>query len=328
MLSKQASSFISSSRECAKQIVLGTSSKLAIIVGPCSIHNIESALIYAQRLKKLSLAVEETLFLVMRVYIEKARTTIGWKGFLYDPFLNGTNDIHAGLSLSRSLFLELTKLELPIATEFVNPLITPFFQDLVTWGFIGARTATSQIHRELASSFSFPIGFKNTLDGNLSLSLNSIVAANTPHSFIGINEDGLLSTKSSLGNLFCHLVLRGSECKTNYAKESLYYTKQLQESLGIYQPIMVDCAHGNSGKNHLRQKEVFEQVAHEFQTESTPLSGIMLESFLEPGNQPIQGNSPNLSITDPCLGWDETEKLILSLHESLSRVDMKAYSAQ
>lgn len=314
--------FLSSSRNIAKQIVAEKSSKLALIVGPCSIHNIESALSYAEKLKKLSNYVDDTLFLVMRVYVEKPRTTIGWKGFLYDPFLNGTDDLAKGLILVRKLFLELAKLEMPTSTEFVNPLSSPFYQDLVTWGFIGARTTTSQIHRELASSLPFPIGFKNTLEGNLSFPINSIISAKTSHTFLGINEKGNLTALSSIGNPFCHLVLRGSDFETNYDKESIRYAKELQRTSGIYHPIMVDCAHGNSSKNHLLQKEVFKTVINQFCNHSTPLLGIMMESFLDAGNQSFElgsSLSPTLSITDPCLSWSETEELILSCHEMLSK---------
>ncbi len=314
--------FLEHSRKIAKQIVTGKTSKLALIVGPCSIHNIESALEYADRLKLLSDYVQETLFLVMRVYVEKPRTTIGWKGFLYDPFLNGTDDLSEGITLVRELFLNLAKLKVPTATEFVNPLSALFFQDLVTWGFIGARTAASQIHRELASSFPFPIGFKNTLEGNLSLPINSIIATKTSHTFLGINEKGSLSAISSAGNPFCHLVLRGSDLESNYDRESISYARELQKASGIHHPIMVDCAHGNSSKNRIRQKAVFKEVVSQFCKHATPLLGIMLESFLDAGNQPFEMGStisPTLSITDPCLGWSETEELILSFHESLQK---------
>ncbi len=319
-LTDSDSLFISNSRETAKQIVSGKSSKLALIVGPCSIHNIKSALLYAQKLQKLSLYVKETLFLLMRVYVEKPRTTTGWKGLLYDPFLNGTDDLSQGLSIVRELFLELAKLRLPTATEFVNPLSSIFFKDLVTWGFIGARTTTSQVHRELASSLPFPIGFKNTLEGNLSYPINSMIAAKTSHTFLTINEHGTLSQSSSNGNPYCHLVLRGSDIETNFDKESIQYAKDLQKKSGIYHPIMVDCAHGNSGKNHHRQKHAFHTITDQYIESETPIQGIMLESFLDEGNQPFElgcSLSPTTSITDPCLNWEDTEQLILSFHERI-----------
>ncbi len=319
-IDQESTDFVLSSRNSAIEIISGESSKLAILVGPCSIHNFDSALIYAEKLKKLSNYVKETLFLVMRVYCEKPRTTLGWKGFLYDPYLNGTDDLAKGLALVRNLFLDLAKLKIPTATEFLNPLSVPFYQDLVTWGFIGARTTTSQIHRELGSSLSFPIGFKNTLEGNLSLPINSIISAKTSHTFLGINNNGNLTTLSSSGNPFCHLVLRGSDHTTNYDKENLTYAMNLQNASDIYHPIMVDCAHGNSDKNHLRQKEIFNTLIDQHINYSTPLLGIMLESFLDSGNQLFKlgiSPSPTLSITDPCLGWSETEELILSCHEKL-----------
>ena len=325
-LGHEESTFILKARNCAKQITSGKSSTLALIVGPCSIHNIESALVYAEKLKKLSDYVSDTIFIVMRVYVEKPRTTTGWKGLLYEPFLNGTDDLTKGLGLVRELFLKLAKLQMPVATEFVNPLSAIFFEDLVTWGFIGARTATSQIHRELASSLSFPVGFKNTLEGNLSLPINSIIAAKTAHTFLGINHEGVLSQHFSSGNPYCHLVLRGSDFETNFEKESIFYAKELQKKSGIYHPIMVDCAHGHSGKNPAKQKEVFRTVVGQYISDKTPLQGIMLESFLEAGNQPFElgsSTSPLFSITDPCISWAETEELILYLHEMVSTVYMQ-----
>jgi 3-deoxy-7-phosphoheptulonate synthase len=333
-LSIEGARFVSTSINNAKKIVAGTSSKLAIIVGPCSIHSIESALLYAEKLKKLSLCVEETLFLVMRVYVEKPRTTIGWKGFLYDPFLNGTDNLAKGLFFVRKLFIDLANLEIPTATEFLNPLSAPFYQDLVTWGFIGARTTTSQIHRELASSLPFPVGFKNTQDGNLLLPINSMISANTSHTFFGMNVNGNLSSLRSNGNPFCHLVLRGSDFETNFDKESIEFASKLQALSGITQRIMIDCAHGNSRKNHIQEKEVFKKIVEDFFDHSTPLSGIMFESFLESGNQTFKlasSHSKTLSITDPCIGWTETEELILEFHEKLlnyrSRINMEPQPA-
>jgi 3-deoxy-7-phosphoheptulonate synthase len=325
--------FLKSSIRTAKQIVSGSCKKLVFIVGPCSIHNMESALIYANRLKKLSDYVKETIFLVMRVYVEKPRTTIGWKGFLYDPYLNGTNDLRKGLILVRTLFKEIASIGLPIATEFVNPLCASYYQDLVTWGFIGARTTSSQVHRELASQLSFPVGFKNTIEGNLSLPINSIISAKTSHTFLGCNENGSLSAISTQGNPFCHLVLRGAEIETNYDKESIFYAKSLQNASGIYHPIMVDCSHGNSSKNPKKQKDTCKKVVEDLLDASTPLLGIMLESFIDEGSQPFEMGSelsPTISITDPCINWSDTEELILSCHEKLLEknlcIHMKAQS--
>ncbi len=320
LLTRGGGAFLSDSRDEARKIVVGKSKKLALVIGPCSIHNIESALSYAKKLKKLSDYVEETLFVVMRVYVEKPRTTVGWKGFLYDPYLNGTNDLNEGLSLTRELLLELVHLKLPSATEFVNPLTAQFFEDLVTWGFIGARTTSSQIHRELASSLPFPVGFKNTLEGDLTSPINSIISAKTPHTFLANNQEGRLAICCSSGNPHSHLVLRGSELEPNYDKEHLIYAKKLQKASGIYHPIMIDCSHGNSKKNPIHQQEVFKRVIQQYMKYQTPLLGLMVESFLESGNQSLELGfplSPSLSITDPCLGWNETENLILQCHETL-----------
>ena len=286
----------------AISIVSGTSDKLAMIVGPCSVHNIDSALVYAKRLRALQSHLHH-LFLVMRVYVEKPRSCLGWKGLLYDPFLNGTNNLDAGLRLARELFETIHAMDVPIATEFVNPFIAPYFQEFISWGFIGARTAASQVHRELASSLPFPVGFKNLLNGDLHLPLQSILSAQSPHAYFGPNATPCYSQ----GNPYTHLVLRGSTTQANYTDVEKAYA--LQMSYGISTRILVDCAHGNTQKDPYKQRDVAIAVAGQI----TPRLGLMLESFLEEGNTAVEHATPNLSITDPCLSWDATEELLFHI---------------
>lgn len=309
-------------RQIAKRICAGEIDLIPIIVGPCSIHSIEGALEYAKRIKDLYQEVSETLFPIMRVYVEKPRTTIGWKGLLYDPFLNGTNDIASGIRAVRYLLTQLARLGIPTATEFVNPLTALYFKDLVTWGFIGARTSASQIHREFASSLTFPVGFKNDLNGNLHVAINSIIGARSSHTYLSLNTDGLPALIKSHGNPFTHLVLRGSDNHTNFDSESIEEAISIQGKSGLTNKVLIDCAHGNSKKNPGRQKEVFFEVSEQISSGNTHILGLMLESYLEEGNQPFEHGasiSPTRSITDPCISWEDTETLLRWLNNSLKK---------
>ena len=216
-------------RQITKRIFAGEIDRMPVIVGPCSIHSVESALEYAMRIKHLYKEVSETLFPIMRVYVEKPRTTIGWKGLLYDPYLNGTNDIASGIRMVRSLLTQLARLGVPTATEFVNPITAIYFKDLITWGFIGARTSSSQIHREFASSLNFPIGFKNDLSGNLNIAINGIIGSRSSHTFLSLGVDGLATIVRSNGNPFSHLVLRGTDSHTNYDQQSIEHALFMQK---------------------------------------------------------------------------------------------------
>lgn len=257
----------------------------------------------------------------MRTYIEKPRTTLGWKGFLYQPNLYEQPDIEQGLFLTRKLFLELTDLSIPLAMEFVDPASAYYFDDLITWGAIGARTSSSQIHRQIASYLPFPIGFKNTIDGNIDIPIQGMIAASSSQSFFGISQEGQLSSLTSTGNPWTHLILRGSEDTTNYDPFSVKNAFEKEISYGISTPILIDCSHGNSKKSILKQKEIFLEILEQNLDRDTPLLGMMLESFLKEGHQEMSSSIPldmHLSITDPCLGWETTEELILWAHESLS----------
>lgn len=322
-LTRAQANFLQRSRQTCREILSGKDPRIAIVLGPCSIHNIDSALEYASKLKELSKFCSDSFYLVMRVYVEKPRTTLGWKGLLYDPYLDGSEDLAHGIALSRKLFITLAQMEIPTATEFVNPLASHYLSDLVSWGFIGARTSSSQTHRELVSSLSMPVGFKNTTDGNLQLAINGAIAARAPQTFLGMNEEGRISQIKSNGNLHTHLVLRGSDHGINYDRHSILEAAKLQDGAGFNNRIMVDCAHGNSKKNPELQILVFKKMMQELQMGNPHLFGIMLESFLEGGNQPFRLGShfaSNISVTDPCLDWESTELLIKESCDSVTSV--------
>jgi len=301
--------FISEVREQIKNLISQKDNRLAIVMGPCSIHDFSSALEYADRFKKLSLEVEESCLLIMRVYIEKPRTKVGWKGFLYDPHLDGSNDIYSGIYETRKLLLELARKEIAVATELLDPLAHLYFNDLLSWGFIGARTSESQPHRQLASSLSIPIGFKNATDGNIESAINGVLSATSPHSFLSINEMGVIVSQTSSGNPFSHIVLRGSTESPNYDEDSIRRALIKLEANNLAQCVMIDCAHGNCGKQYLRQKEVFIYLINKRVQEQLPVFGLMLESHLKEGNLS--------SLTDPCIDWATTEKLVKYAHSQL-----------
>ncbi len=321
-LAPQERDFIEYSRKIVQKIISGEDKRLALIIGPCSIHQVDAALNYAEQLAKLTHRVHESCFLVMRVYVEKSRTATGWKGMLYDPYLDGSHALETGLRESRKLFLELAKRKIPTAMEFVDPLASFYLDDLVTWGFIGARTAYSQPHRQLASSLSCPVGFKNGLDGDIGQSLHSLIAAASPHTFLSCDEEGRLSSTTSRGNPWVHLVLRGSLTQTNYDALSVNNACSKLSSRNLRPRLLIDCAHGNCQKVHEKQKEVFGAVIEQVQNGNEQIMGLMLESHLYAGNQSLSDDELSLkygvSITDPCLDWASTEELILSADELLS----------
>lgn len=317
-LDEELSQFIQSSRETAKNIFLQKEPKVVLFVGPCSIHSPEAALEYATYLKKLSSSLKN-IYIIMRFFHEKARSVTGWKGFFYDPDLNGSPNVEKGLFETRSLMLKILSLKIPLATEFLSPFTVSYFQDLITWGFIGSRTSTSQTHREIASSLPFPAGIKNNGDGNLDIAINSVIAAQKPHCHLSLTFDGKVCLFNSKGNPFAHIALRGSEKKANYDKASIQKLLKKMEEKNFSGPILIDCAHGNSQKSKEGQITSFQSVIKQI-AKNKHIIGAMLESFLEEGNQPIDPNNLiyGLSITDPCLGWQDTEKLILWADHYLS----------
>lgn len=320
-LSPSDLAFITESREVAKLIVTGIDQRLVLIVGPCSIHDEASALIYADYLSELAKQVQGSCFLVMRAYVEKSRSAMGWKGLLYDPYLDGSHAILSGLKTARRLFLELTKRRVPIAMEFVDPLAAAYLEDLVTWGFIGARTVYSQPHRQLASSFSFPVGFKNGLDGDVDQAIYSLLSSLSPHTSLYIDEEGRVTMRASQGNPWVHLALRGSLTSTNYDAPSLDLACAKLCARGLSPRLLIDCAHGNCLKEHEKQKDVFSTVLQQIQEGNENIMGLMLESYLHAGNQVLSATEPmkeGVSITDPCLDWLSTRELILSADALLS----------
>lgn len=297
--------FVIKSRNELAAILSGKDPRTALIVGPCSLHDVDAALEYGEKLKKLAEEVKESYFIIMRAHFEKPRTSIGWKGLLHDPDLDGTNNLVNGIKKSRSLLKSLTQLRIPLGTEILDPSASVYFGDLVTWGCIGARTTSSQVHRQIASHLPFPVAFKNTTDGNIETALNGIEVAKQPQKFLGINLDGHLSVITSSGNSFCHLVLRGSELEPNFEASFV------AEALNKTPYLIVDCSHDNSGKNPRKQLDVFSHVMDQILQGNRQIKGLMLESFLYEGNQPARHPLKyGVSVTDACLDFEMTQHLI------------------
>lgn len=302
----------------------GRDDRLIAIVGPCSIHAPEAALEYAARLKKLAEDVSDRILIVMRVYFEKPRTTVGWKGLIYDPDINKTYNIEKGIFLARKLMLRIVELGLPVATEMLDPIIAQYIADAVAWSAIGARTTESQTHRQLGSGLSMPVGFKNATDGSFQVALDAISTAINEHCFIGVLEDGHVGVFRTGGNQYAHLVLRGGP-QPNYESEHIAFLKVAMTKAKLRPNIIVDCSHANSYKKHERQGAVFRDVLDQIAAGETAINGVMLESYLQPGNQKVlaeKAPAPDVSITDACIGWDETESLIREAHARL--VEIKA----
>src|SRR5438876_7664716 len=310
-------------RATIRDIIAGRDGRLLALVGPCSIHDPEAALDYARRLAALAERLADKLFVVMRVYFEKPRTTIGWKGLINDPHLNGTHDMQLGLRLARKLLVDLARLGLPAGTELLDPITPQYLTDLISWAAIGARTTESQTHREMASGLSMPVGFKNSTDGSLQIAIDAMTSARAPHSFLGIDQDGVTSIIRTTGNLHGHVVLRGGRLETNYDAESIATAVATLKKAGLPSMLMVDCSHANSGKQHARQEEVWRSVIQQRIGGNTTLIGLMVESYLEEGNQPIPKRVAELrhgvSITDACVGWETTERMLRHGDERMAK---------
>ena len=285
--------------------------RLIVVVGPCSIHNPEEALEYARRLKKLSDEVADDLLILMRVYFEKPRTSVGWEGLIYDPHLDGSHRIDHGIRIGRKLMLDIATIGLPIAIEALDLISPQYLQDLVSWTAIGARTTESPTHRKLASGISSAVGFKNNIDGDLQVATNAIRSASAPHSFISVTGEGKVAVFRTEGNPHCHVILRGGR-SPNYDAESVANCEQELQKAGHQSNIMIDCSHGNSRKDPVRQLEVLNSVAEQIRQGNKSIIGVMLESNLQEGNQPIPDDladiRPGVSITDACIGWEMTEE--------------------
>jgi 3-deoxy-7-phosphoheptulonate synthase len=301
-------------REEVRRILRKADPRLLVVVGPCSIHDPEGAMEYATRLSALRQELSGQLCLLMRVYFEKPRSTLGWKGLINDPHLDGSYDIEAGLKKARHLLLDITAIGVPAATEFLDPIVPQYTADLVSWAAIGARTVESQTHREMASGLSMPVGFKNSTDGSLEIAINALAAANHPHSFLGIDQDGVTSIVRTAGNPDCHIVLRGGRVRTNYDPESIADAVGQLKQASLPAAMVVDCSHANSGKQFVRQEEVCKSVIGQRAGGNDALIGLMVESYLQEGNQPISENLADLqygvSITDACVSWETTDRIL------------------
>ena len=308
-------------RDTIRDILAGRDPRLIAVVGPCSIHDPAAALEYARRLGDLARRVSDSLFVVMRVYFEKPRTTIGWKGLISDPHLNGSNDMQRGLQLARRLLLDVTRLGLPAGTELLDPIVPQYVTDLISWTAVGARTTESQTHREMASGLSMPVGFKNSTDGNLTVAVNAMESARHPHTFLGIDADGASSVIHTTGNPDGHLILRGGRTP-NYDAESLLGAERMLRAAGLPPRVMVDCSHAQTGKDYSKQPEILADVVGQVRAGNSPLMGFMLESNLNAGNQPLHGDREGLaygvSITDGCIDWPTTERSLLEAAAALA----------
>ena len=313
---------VDESRRQIAGIIQGSDRRFLAIVGPCSIHDPKEGLVYAERLAQVAQKVQDVMFLVMRVYFEKPRTTVGWKGLVTDPNLDGSDDIAKGLRLARTFLLDVGRLGLPAATEFLDPMVPQYIADLVSWAAIGARTTESQTHREMTSGLSMPVGFKNGTDGEYQSALDAMLSARHPHSFLGLSPQGQVSVIRTGGHPTTHLVLRGGRKGANYDPATILEALGQMDKMGLHARLLVDCSHANSNKQASAQGGVWDEIlAFRLEKDARVLGG-MIESFLETGRQEhVDGQplKPGLSITDPCLGWTETEQLILSAAETLRK---------
>ncbi len=313
--------FVASSRETVQKILFGDDSRLLVIVGPCSIHDPQAGLEYARRLVQLKEELQDRLYIVMRVYFEKPRTTVGWKGLIMDPDLDGSCNLPKGLKTARQFLRGVLSMNLPTATELLDPITPQYISDLITWSAIGARTTESQTHRQMASGLSMPLGFKNATSGDLQVVINAIQAASQTQTFLGISHQGLASAVTTKGNPHCHLILRGGAEGTNYDAASIQKATELLKQNSLNPSIMIDCSHDNSGKDPARQPEVLEEVIAQARQRDSHITGVMLESNLEAGSQkfpcPLNELTYGQSITDGCIGWEETEQALRATHKAL-----------
>ena len=306
---------VTRSRRQIERVLAGADRRVIAIVGPCSIHDGKAALEYADRLAALEETYRGELLILMRVYFEKPRTTVGWKGLINDPDLDGRCNIGKGIRIARRLMLEIVERRLPVATEFLDPVMPQYLADLVSWAAIGARTTESQTHREMASGLSMPVGFKNGTDGNLAVAINAMIAAGRPHSFVGLDERGCVAVIQTAGNPHGHLVLRGGVHRTNYAARDVEVTVERLRAAGVYPRVLIDCSHDNAGKDHRNQPLVLREVIKQLEQGSSNVLGVMIESNLVAGSQKL-GAGPLVygqSITDPCVELETTERMLEEL---------------
>lgn len=320
-ISQQLLEFVAHSRQEIAEIIRGKDHRLLVVCGPCSINDPHAALDYADRFKSLADKVSDRLYLVMRTYFEKPRTTVGWKGLINDPHMDGSFKIVEGLHIARKLLMQLIEKGLPLATEALDPITPQYLGDLFSWSAIGARTTESQTHREMASGLSMPVGFKNGTDGSLATAINAVKAAASGHSFMGINQEGQVSVVTTTGNPDAHVILRGG-AQTNYDSVSVTECEEAMKTAGLRPSLMIDCSHANSRKDYRRQPLVAEDVVHQIREGNRSIMGVMIESYLHEGNQsaelPEEKRAYGVSVTDGCISFDTTHELILRMHRELA----------
>ena len=320
-LSEAAAETVFQGRQQIRDILDRKDPRLFVVIGPCSIHDPKAAMEYAERLKKLAAEVDDALFLVLRVYFEKPRTTVGWKGLINDPYMNDSFKVQDGLHIARKLLLDVAELGLPAATEALDPTTPQYMQDLISWSAIGARTTESQTHREMSSGLSGPVGFKNGTDGSLDVAVNAMLSVKHPHRFLGIDPEGRVALTTTKGNQYGHVVLRGGGGKPNYDSVSVALAETALDKAGVSTNIMVDCSHANSNKDPSLQPLVMENIGNQILEGNTSIVGLMVESHLKQGNQKIPANLEDLeygvSVTDGCIAWDTTEQSIRDLADKV-----------
>jgi 3-deoxy-7-phosphoheptulonate synthase len=326
-MTEAANASVVSGRRDIMRILSGEDPRLIAVVGPCSIHDPKSALEYAARLKDLADRVKNQVLLLMRVYFEKPRTTVGWKGYIYDPALDDSGDIFTGLQEGRRLLLQINGMGLPTATEFLDPIVPQYIADLVSWAAIGARTTESQTHRQMASGLSMPVGFKNGTDGNIQVAIDALQSARYAHSFLGLDMAGRTCVVKTKGNPYGHIVLRGGRSNPNYDSESIAEAVKQLTKAGLEPRLVVDCSHGNTKKRYELQEQVWGNLVEQKAAGSPALMGVMVESHLSEGNQKIPSDLSQLrygvSVTDECVGWETTERMLLHARETLAAVPAK-----
>jgi len=320
-LGEPRAQLVDRSRQSVRDILSGVDDRLLVVVGPCSAHDPVAVREYAGRLAEAAARLSDDLLVVMRVYFEKPRTTMGWKGLINDPDMDGSFDVHRGLRTARALLLDILDLGMPVGCEFLDPTSPQYLADTVTWGAIGARTTQSQVHRQLASGMSMPIGFKNATDGGVQDAIDACRVGQHSHVFFGVDPDGRAAVVTTTGNEDCHVILRGGSSGPNYGPESVRDVLSRLAESGLKHRIVIDASHGNSGKDHVRQAGVAGEIAAQIADGQTGIGGVMLESFLVPGRQDIVPGLPLVygqSVTDACLGWETTEQLLSALAEAAS----------
>ena len=313
-MTEAANGTVVKGRDIVRRILQKTDPRMFVVIGPCSIHDVKGALEYAKKLNAIRAEVEDQLIILMRVYFEKPRTTIGWKGLINDPHLNDSCDIDTGLRTARKLLLEITGMGLPAATEFLDPVIPQYIADLISWSAVGARTTESQTHREMASGLSMPVGFKNGTDGSLQVAIDAMHSSRYPHSFLGIDQEGFTSIVRAAGNPDGHVVLRGGRGQTNYDSQSICTAMAQLTKANLPPALMVDCSHANSSKQFAKQEPVWFDVVKQRSEGNTALVGLMVESYLQEGNQPVPKDLREMkygvSVTDACINWETTERML------------------